>query len=302
MCIAEMRHKKILRLAFGLLLVAFLLHRLGPASVVHTILSAMPAYVLMAISVYAVTFLILSTRWRMILHDMGGNVSLISAYQAFAGGMILSDITPARIGELSRPLLVRDRIEISRGLASVLIDRLSDILTMLILGAFGLILFFRNGMIAIPLMLAIVVLTSVAIWRRRTEIAGKLSGSDRLAPIARSFDDLSAIKDIRLVMIRSVLLTIIAWATHALRVYILASSVDQTPSLQMLFFLLPLVSALSLIPVSISGLGLVEGGLAALLASQGIPASTGLSIAFLDRIVTVAFHIIAGGRAASRVL
>lgn len=297
-----MRHKKILRLAFGLLLVAVLLHRLGPSEVAQTIISARPLYVLMAISIYAGTFLILSTRWRTILHDMGGDVPLVSAYQAFAGGMILSDITPARIGELSRPLLVRDRIEISRGLASVVLDRLSDILTMLILGACGLILFFREGMIAIPLMLAIVVLTSVAIWRRRTEIAGRLRGSDCLAPLARSFDELSAIKDIRLVMTRSVLLTIIAWVTHALRVYILASSVGQAPSLQMLFLLLPLVSALALIPVSISGLGLVEGGMAALLASQGIPASTGLSIAFLDRMVTVAFHIIAGGRAASRVL
>ncbi|MGD9912265.1 lysylphosphatidylglycerol synthase transmembrane domain-containing protein [Methanothrix sp.] len=298
-----MRHKKILRLAFGLLLIAFLLHRLGPASVVHTILSARPAYVLVAISVYAVTFLILSTRWRMILHDMGGNVSLISAYQAFAGGMILSDITPARIGELSRPLLVRDKVELNRGLVSVLIDRISDILTILILGACGLILFLtgREDVIVI-LMMMLMALISAAIWRGRRAISDKLSGSDRLAPIARSFDDLSAIKDIRLVMIRSVLLTVIAWVTHALRVYILASSIDQTPSLQMLFFLLPLVSALSLIPVSISGLGLVEGGLAALLASQGVPASTGLSIAFLDRIVTVAFHIIAGGRAASRVL
>lgn len=297
-----MRFRKILRLAFGLLLVAVLLHRLGPASVVHTILSARPVYVLMAISVYAVTFLILSTRWRMIIHDMGGDIPLVSAYQAFAGGMILSDITPARIGELSRPLLVRDRIEFSRGLASVVLDRLSDILTMLILGACGLILFFREGMIAIPLVLAIVVLTSVAIWRRRTEIAGRLRGSDRLAPIARLFDHINGVNDIRVLMTRSVLLTGIAWITHALRVYILASSVGQAPSFQMLFLLLPLVSALSLIPVSISGLGLVEGGIAALLASQGIPASTGLSIAFLDRMATVTFHIIAGGRAASRVL
>lgn len=298
-----MRHKKILRLAFGLLLIAVMLHRLGPAGVVHTILSADPAHVLMAVSVYAITFLILSTRWRMILHDMGGNVSLISAYQAFAGGMILSDVTPARIGELSRPLLVRDEVELSRGLASVVLDRLSDIITILILGACGLIIFFTGrGIAMILLVMLIMAASSAAIWRSRRAISGWLSGRERLAPVARSFDDLGAINDIRPVMIRSVLLTIIAWITHALRVYILSISVDQDPQIQMLFLLLPLVSALSLIPVSISGLGLVEGGLAALLASQGIPASTGLSIAFMDRLVTVSFHMIAGWRAASRAL
>lgn len=299
-----MRFKKILRLAFGLLLVAFLLHRLGPVDVVRTILSARPVYILMAASVYAITFLILSTRWRMILHDMGREIPLISAYQAFAGGMILSDITPARIGELSRPFLVRERIEMSKALASVVLDRLSDIITMLILGGFGLIIFFREivKVVLVPLVLLVVVLTSAAILHCRTAIYEMLRGSDRLAPIALFFDALSSVNDIRLVMTRSVLLTVTAWVTHAVRVYILASSVGQEPSLQMLFLLLPLVSALSLIPVSISGLGLVEGGMAALLASQGIPASIGLSIAFMDRMVTVAFHIIAGGRAASRAL
>ncbi|MCX8207905.1 MAG: flippase-like domain-containing protein [Methanothrix sp.] len=297
-----MRFKKFLRLAFGLLLVALLLHRVGPAEVARAILSAKPVYVLMAISLYAITFLILSTRWRMILHDMGGDIPLKSAYQAFAGGMILSDITPARIGELSRPLLVRDRIEMGKGLASVVLDRLSDILTMLILGACGLILFFQEMTIAIPLMLAIVALTSAAILHSRKAISKRLSSSDRMAPIALFFDSLTAVNDIMFTMTRSVLLTVIAWVTHALRVYILASSVGQQPSLQMLFLMLPLVSALSLIPVSISGLGLVEGGMAALLASQGVPASTGLSIAFMDRMVTVTFHIIAGGRAACRVL
>lgn len=299
-----MRFKEILRLAFGLLLVAFLLHRLGPGDVARTILSAKPAYVLMAVSVYSITFLILSTRWRMILHDMGVDVPLKSAYQAFAGGMILSDITPARIGELSRPLLVRERIEMSRGLASIVLDRLSDILTMLMLGACGVILFFRERgeVVLIPLVLAIVALASAAILHSRRAISEMLRSSDRLAPLALFFDSLTAVNDIRFVMTRSVLLTVIAWATHALRVHILASSVGQEPSLQMLFLMLPLVSALSLIPVSISGLGLVEGGMAALLATQGIPASTGLSIAFMDRMVTVAFHIIAGWRAASRAI
>ncbi|MDH7596402.1 MAG: lysylphosphatidylglycerol synthase transmembrane domain-containing protein [Methanothrix sp.] len=297
-----MRFKKILRLAFGLMLVAVLLHRLGPVEVARTITSARPACVLIAISVYSITFLILSTRWRLILRDMGGDIPLRSAYQAFAGGMVLSDITPARIGELSRPLLVRDEIEMSMGLASVVLDRLSDILTILILGACGLILFFREGVTAVTLMLAVVALSSAAVLRFRRAMAGRLRGPDRLAPIAIFFEALSAVDDIRLLMSRSVLLTVIAWITHAMRVYILAISVGQEPSLQMLFLLLPLVSALSLIPVSISGLGLVEGGMAALLASQGIPASTGLSIAFMDRMATVAFHIAAGGRAASRLI
>lgn len=297
--------KKALRLAFGLLLIAGLLYRLGPFEVAHTILSARPGHVLIAVSVYAVTFLILSTRWRMILHDMGESMPLTSAYKAFAGGMILSDLTPGRIGEISRPFLIRDKVDLSRGISSVVIDRFADILTIFLLGASGLLLFFRQSKYAMIIisMFLLAALTAAAIWRWRRAIPDRLrSSSPRIAPVAQLFESLDFIDDIRAVLIRSVLLTIIAWATHALRVYMIATSVGQYPSIQMLFFLLPLVSALSLVPVSISGLGLVEGGLAALLATQGVPPSTGLSIAFMDRVVTVMFHILTGWRTACKAL
>jgi uncharacterized membrane protein YbhN (UPF0104 family) len=72
--------------------------------------------------------------------------------------------------------------------------------------------------------------------------------------------------------------------------------------LYILFFLQPLVSALALIPITISGLGLVEGGIAALLFQFDVPLAAGLSIALLDRVLTTAFHLLVGGRYATRVL
>jgi uncharacterized membrane protein YbhN (UPF0104 family) len=64
--------------------------------------------------------------------------------------------------------------------------------------------------------------------------------------------------------------------------------------------ILPLISALSLIPVTIAGLGLVEGGLMAVIATYGVPVSAALSIAILDRGLTMLFHFAVGGRIAIR--
>jgi len=192
--------KKALRLAFGLLLIAGLLYRLGPFEVAHTILSARPGHVLIAVSVYAVTFLILSTRWRMILHDMGESMPLTSAYKAFAGGMILSDLTPGRIGEISRPFLIRDEIDLSRGISSVVIDRFADILTIFLLGASGLLLFFRQSKYAMIIisMFLLAALTAAAIWRWRRAIPDRLrSSSPRIAPVAQLFESLDFIDDIK---------------------------------------------------------------------------------------------------------
>ena len=57
-----------------------------------------------------------------------------------------------------------------------------------------------------------------------------------------------------------------------------------------------MISALALLPVSPGGLGLVEGGMAAILAVFGIPLSTGIAIALIDRAMTVFFHSLIGLR------
>jgi len=117
------------RLLIGLLIIAALLYKFNLDEVILTIRSARPMYLVLGVLVYSITFLILSLRWKMILTWMGNDLPLTQAYQAFVGGVLLSDLTPARIGDLSRPLMIRDRININRGISSMVIDRYADILT-----------------------------------------------------------------------------------------------------------------------------------------------------------------------------
>lgn len=298
------------RVAFSLLLIASLLYRFDPGVIFSEILSAKVGYLLMAASAYAVTFLILSSRWRMILASMGEKLPVATAYQAFAGGMIISDLTPGRIGEFARPILVKDRVDLSRGMASVAIDRYADILTTFFLGLIGMLLLaghIAHLALAVIFILLIVVF-SLAFWFKRPfflKLIDRFSttgwGTARLSEIAHSLDRaLNEVSDIKVLMIKSILITATAWIFHALRIVLIARSVGFDAPLYMLFLLQPLVSALALVPITISGLGLVEGGLAALLGGVGIPAASGISIALMDRAITVAFHILVGGRLAAK--
>ena len=299
--------KRAARILIGLSLIASLLYRFDLGVVFSTIISAKLYYLFLAAFVYSITFFILSTRWRMILHSMGEDLPIVPAYQAFAGGMVISDLTPGRIGEFARPLLVRDRIDLNRGIASVAIDRYADILTTFILGLSGMLLLAQHGshmILASSIILFIVVLSSI-FWFKRSFIIKQMDrlGSSRITEIAHALDSaLHGVADIKGLMLRSVLLTAVAWVVHALRIALIAKSVGFDVPLQMLFLLQPLVSSLALVPITISGLGLVEGGLAVLLAGFGIPVAAGISIALMDRAITVAFHILVGGRCAMKVL
>lgn len=294
------------RLTFGLLLIAALLYSFDPAAILSTILSANTVLLLLAPAAYSVTFLILSLRWQRVLHVLGEHMPLFDAYQAFAGGMILSDLTPGRIGDLSRALLVRDRVALKKGLASVVIDRYADLLTTFALGLCGMFFTAKRGpylLLGSSAILMIVALTAL-LWLKRSSILGLLrEQSSRLTGIADALEDaICDVRGIKRLMAGSMLMTILAWVTHALRIAIIARSVGYDIPLPMLILTLPIVSALSLVPVTVSGLGLVEGGLAALLAGVGVPTVAGISIALMDRAITVAFHILVGARAASRAL
>ncbi|MHC1593950.1 MAG: lysylphosphatidylglycerol synthase transmembrane domain-containing protein [Methanotrichaceae archaeon] len=303
-----MSWKWLARLIIGLLIIAALLYKFNLDEVILTIRSARPMYLVLGVLVYSITFLILSLRWKMILTWMENDLPLTQAYQAFVGGVLLSDLTPARIGDLSRPLMVRDRININRGITSVVIDRYADILTIFLLGFSGLLLlsrFFGAYLIFAFFAFLIILLPASLIWLKRPFMIRQIDrlGWTKLTELARAFDEaIETIEDVPGLMMKSVLLTLIAWATHALRVVLIAKSVGYDVPLHVLFFLQPLVSALSLIPITISGLGLVEGGLTALLAGLGVPLAAGISIAILDRAITVAFHILVGGRYATRIL
>jgi uncharacterized protein (TIRG00374 family) len=300
--------KRLARLLVGLIIIGALLYRFDPNEIIQIILSASPRYLVAGILIYALTFLILTVRWRMILSGMGERLPIVVAYQAFAGCVLLSDFTPARIGDLSRPLMVRDHIDLNRGFLSVVIDRYTDILTIGLLGTFGLLIFsdlFSFHLFLFVLLLLAAILSASFLWLKRLYLIKGVERLrwNRLTQAAHRLDEAACALD-RLsgLMVKSVLLTMIAWLLHALRLVLIAKSVGYDVPLYMLFFLQPLISALSLIPITISGLGLVEGGLAALLSQFDIPLAAGISIALLDRALTMAFHLLVGGRFATRVL
>lgn len=97
-------------------------------------------WVLLLLSVVAATtmFPLRARRWRTILDPIESNVPFGPLWRAVAIGVMMTNILPARAGELARPYaLSREvpRIPFSASLASVAVDRVFDaIVVMLLLG------------------------------------------------------------------------------------------------------------------------------------------------------------------------
>jgi uncharacterized protein (TIRG00374 family) len=253
-------------------------------------------YFIPAFIVYALTFLVLAYRWQNILADMGIHIQLTEAYSAFVGGVLISDITPGRIGEFTRPLLIKNQSEVNKGILSVILDRCMDFITIIILGMLGI--FAQGGKLLWALCIPVAgLLILVFLWYSRVHLQKiiALIGSSYLDNFVQKINEaVISVPSPKKMVLRSVILTLIAWCGHVIRVVIIAASLGYSVPAFALLFILPLISALSIVPITISGLGLVEGSLAFVLSDMGLPLSVGLTIALLDRGVTVAFHLLVG--------
>ena len=297
--------KNIVRVAIGITLVLLLFFFVSPSAVIQSLRSANPFFLIYAVLVYALSFLLLTTRWRLIVAHMGGHIPLGEAYQAFAGGVLYSDFTPGRIGDFTRAILVKERIGIHKGTISVFIDRYIDIIVLTGLGIVAVVIYSSRFASILPifaLIVLVIIFAGVTILFLRNSWIFSLLQKIPFFNIPESASHLQKafleFKDGKKVIVEGIILTLLTWITHALRIILITIGLGYTLPLSDLFLILPLISALSLIPVTIAGLGLVEGGLMAVLAGYGIPLSVALSIAIIDRGLTMLFHFVIGGRCA----
>lgn len=240
---------------------------------------------------------------------MGDHLPLKEGYLAMVAGAFISDFTPARLGDFLKPEMVKDRIDVGKGLASVIIDHWADALTAVLLGTIGLfgILLYKEGtsfvlIILVPILGLLIFLTAVLLRKYLIMKAVEKINYDKITYMANSF--YSAMKHIKSkteLTKRALLITSIIWIIYAIRIALLIKAFGQDVPFLDLIFLLPLVNMLSALPFTISGLGAVEGGMTLILVVIGVPSSLAISVAVIDRVLSVFYRSLVGSKYASQI-
>ena len=302
----SVRAKIALRLILGLIMISALIYISKPIAVISTLLSAQPFYLALAVILYPLAMLAYTLRWYLILQLMGERLPLSVAHQALVGSAFVSDFTPARIGDFIRPMMVKEWIKMEKGMASVIVDHWADFVAGAVMGIIGLLgLFAPSSRYFIPiliLLLALVAFLSLILIRGDVVMeACWMIGYERLICAVESFyTALGRVKHMSELVEGSLLLTIVVWIIYSVRILEIVRALGYNAPLYHLIFLMPLVNMLSAIPIAISGLGLVEGGMAAVMVALGLPPSLGVSAALIDRAISMAYHALVGSRYATK--
>lgn len=232
-----------------------------------------------AIATFVAAFALGAFRWHVYLDAAGIPVTLASAGRAYFVGVFTTNFLPSQVGgDVARAWIVGAAGLRTRALVTVAIDRVTA-LACLFAVAWVAVAILPSSVprtLVVALALATVgfalvcaLLVGVAVGRLHL---GRLvpDGLRRVAVEVRS----SASGCLgRGVLARTIALGLVVQVGTAVAAWLVAETISLDVSLSALVVILPLVVALGVIPFSIGGLGVREGGFVVLLGRAGVDAT-----------------------------
>ena len=231
-------------------------------------------------------FWLKSSRWKVLLSWQHHNISGKDAFLYYLSGAYLGIITPGRLGDLVKVFYLKQAgiASVSQGLSAVLTDRLHDLYLLLLLGAFSITIYIPGTLSEIAgwsgIILLLLVPPCILLVKKLRKYIDSLFDvfiHSRLAAImklnGRDFkENFKKLIDIRLWQTMG--LTTAASALLFFQAYLIMAAVHIPITYLEIVPIMALAELVSLLPISIAGLGTREAVLLYILSPRGIETET----------------------------
>jgi uncharacterized protein (TIRG00374 family) len=294
------------KMIVSLSLLVYLLYLIKPGNFVGTMLNAQPRFLGLAALLFLTSNLLGSWQWGMLLKSQRVQIPFYRVASFYFVGLFFNNFLPANIGgDIVR---IYDASKYCKDTSAVFVatfmDRVIGLLAIsflaVVASAFCLDhykIFLLYLTVVLGFLGSLVVVLSIlnrrilAVFERPFKLIKAFDIRNR---IGRLFDELHSFRD-RIPLLIAVLS--LAIGIQILRVYVhylVARSLGIELSPLYFFLFVPVLAALSALPVSINGLGVREGAGVVLFGLVGISAHEAFSIEFLTYLVGVAISLSGG--------
>jgi uncharacterized membrane protein YbhN (UPF0104 family) len=278
----------------SLLLLTLLFLKIDFTRVTQFLQGADPSLVLACLGSYILLFLLLSYRWQLLLNVLSLKVPIQKLYGAYLIGTFFNNFLPTSIGgDMVRGLdLYRHTKKGKEIVVSVLVERLLGYTSQLIIAAAALVIVYPSfydpwvtwviigataayaAILALLLTPPLFVLLSGALHKLTFHLIGP-----RLLEVPKTIALYTASPWL---LLQTVLISLIIQTCSILIYYVLTRALHLTIPLADLFLFFPMINIITMIPISLGGLGLREGVSIYLLQKVGVDLAhaMGLSLAW----------------------
>jgi len=289
----------------GLVLLLLLLWHIDVGQSVAVLTQVAPLPLGVAILLNAPQISLKASRWRWLLRAQRIRYGIWAATLSYFGGIFIGLLTPGRVGEFVKAVHVHRDCDVPMGQAfsSVLADRLFDLYALLVVGGMALLSLTAwwdsNGVLGLALLALLLTLPLAlflheGVFGRIRTLGSHLGRPGRWLFASQSWllELHNGLRQLSLPwLVAAAGLTVLAYAVFFGQCYLLALALGLKTSFVQISFAVALGSLVTLLPISVSGLGTREAAIVAYLGTAGVPAEAALGFSLL---VFVTFYLVGG--------
>jgi len=285
----------------GFLLIIYLIYTAGVNNIITSLSNANLGLLLIAFLFNFITIFLKSEKWRYLIKLQGfGDYNWFKSFLTWIVGLAYGVITPSRSGEVMKIFYLKKQLDMpkTKGLISIIADKVIDIFSLILIATFGSLAFVSSkGFELSFFIVAYFVILCIGLIFFNFMIKNKNFFLKMLKPIkhfSKSFHEkiinsyeniLSAYKIYTKnpkKLLFSLFLSLTSWLLVYFQGFIITQAFSMDISLIQVLSVFPISTLVSILPISIAGLGTREATLLFLLPnislSSIIPMSLVLSI------------------------
>lgn len=269
-------------------IIVALLYLSDVKEIISVISKIHPIWIILAILVYNINWFLRGYRWKIILDSMGHKIGLKESILLTILGNFANLITPAKIGDFIRAFVLKrnNNVDISKGLSSVIIDRILDFFGVGILAYISFTIISKD--IPLPEWVKMLIDNSIYILIIGFIIIGTIFRFRY--PLLESIRPICKPKKIVVLCCISIILWIFEISTMVILFYSLNLDMN-IPLIMSSVMVANLTKALPLTP---GGIGTYEGTVAVMLTVGGLPYALSLTIGILDHCIKNIYTVVFG--------
>ena len=289
----HLKNKWIFR-SVGLILFAIILSKLNLTKIIALLSNINPFYLALALLLFVPLLVIKTMRWQLLMKVQNIDYSLKDSTIMYAAALYIGAITPGRLGEFIKIFYLKeDGHPFGKSFATVLMDRLFDLTSLFFLGYAGMLLFitlFERAIIILSCIFVGTCFLVIFFIYKKDFCMGLLeyiSSSfipERYRANAKTgfsdlYDGIKALNTNQFII--ATFITFFAWVIYFIMMYLFALSIDINIPFLYLATCVSISAVITLIPISISGIGTRDATLIVLFSYLGLSKESAIAFSMM---------------------
>ena len=290
---------KIIQIAVAIIILLLLLGSMDYIQASKALMHLDWIFLLLACICYFFNNILMSIRLKKILTYLGNKIRFRIIFLSHMSGMLLSDFTPGRSGYLYVALAMNKKgVPLPTGFAAITSTYIYDLLFKISL-AIVAVFYLYSSITGLPtgyilyfiVILLLIVIVGYFLIMYPGQVIQNICQKNKYLQYILDMGEQS--RSIQKMSPYIIFISFLGWLLRGLEWYFVALAIGGILiSLPDMLLLNPLLTILSLIPLTPAGLGIQEAGIVGILALMGVTLTAAAAFAFLTRFIEILIDLI----------